>query len=374
MKIVIAPDSFKGTLSSLEVSDIIKKCIENIMPEAEILTVPVADGGEGSLDSFKAFADGNTVTCEARGPFGERIAAEYLLLRDGTAVIETAKAVGLTLAGDKKDPMLTTTLGVGDMIRSALDKGAKKIILTLGGSSTNDGGIGMAAALGATFLKGGKELQPIGKNLIETDAIDLTCLDKRIFDTEFIAMCDVSAVPYGKNGAAYVFSPQKGAKPGDIPILDEGMKNLTNILFHVTGNDYKNLAGGGAAGGLGLAAKAFLNAELKKGIEVVLDLADFDNLIRDADFVITGEGKLDTQSLMGKVIFGISRRTKNADVPLIVLCGLNELTPQEIKAGGIVAVFESNKKRLPFEQIKGSAKCDLMAAAYEACLFIKKLK
>lgn len=363
-KIVIAPDSFKGTMSSVEVAGIIKKAAIDAFPQAEILTLPIADGGEGSLDAFKAFKGGRSVVCDIHDPFMRGIKGEYLITDNGTAVIETAAAVGLSLAGDEKDPMKTTTYGVGELIRSALDNSVREIILALGGSSTNDGGIGMAAALGVKcYDTGGKEYLPLGGTLKDLKRLDFSCIDKRIKEVRFTAMCDVEATITGKNGATYVFSEQKGAKKTDMPVLEEGLINLTKKILEVTGEDYSLLAGGGAAGGMGMGAKAFLNAGLKKGIDTVLELANFENLIDGADLVITGEGKLDRQSLMGKVIYGISQRTIKKGVRLYVVCGLNELEESDLKSRGIDKVFSTNPKKLPFDEIKHRAKEDLEKTA-----------
>ncbi len=351
-------------MSATEVANIIAAEAIKTFPLANIISLPIADGGEGSLETFKAFKNATSIFTSVCDPFMRKRQAEYLMLDNHTAVIETAEAIGLTIAGEEKNPLFTTSYGVGELIQSAIEQGAKSIILALGGSSTNDGGIGMAVALGVRcYNKEGVEFLPRGGDLNKISRLNLSHIDKRIKDTTFTAMCDVDIVVTGANGASYIFAPQKGAKEKDLALLDSGLNHLTALIKATTGEDYLGLLGGGAAGGLGMGAKAFLNASLNSGIDTILSLANFDALLEGADIVVTGEGRLDTQSLLGKVVFGITRYTKKKGVPLYVVCGVNDLNDTALATSGIQAVYPSNPQKLPFEKIRENAKKDLAVAA-----------
>ncbi len=358
MRIIIVPDSFKGTISPFEVTQIIKESILRVIPHAEITEIPIADGGEGTLDCFFALLGGEKVEAKVTGPNFSPVNAKFLLCGK-TAVIEMAQAAGLTLA-KPLSAKSTTTYGVGELILRAESLGAEKIILAIGGSATNDGGCGMAAAMGIKFFDiNGKEFVPVGESLCQIDKIEFAA--KR----DLTVLCDVRNPLFGVNGAAYVYAPQKGASADDVEMLDSGLKHLTDVLKGY-GADIADMPGAGAAGGLGAGAVAFCGGRLQRGIDTMLDLADFDALAEKADIIITGEGSLDSQSFSGKVIDGIISRAKGA--PVIAIVGISKI--DDFRQRGLLRVFESNPLHKPFEQIKGSAKEDLAKCSVDAAQYI----
>lgn len=321
MKIVVACDSFKGSLSSRAVGD---ACARGISSRCEVTVVPVADGGEGTVEAMAGAMSGRIVSCTVHGPLGEPAEAHYAVSGDGkTAVMEMAEASGLTLiAPEHRNPLDTTTYGTGEMIRDALDRGCRTIVMGIGGSATNDGGMGMLAALGATFYDDdARDLEPKGMSLGRVERIDFSELDKRLAQTRFLVACDVDNPLYGPRGAAYVFAPQKGASPEIVELLDQGLKVYAGALAEAVGRDVSGMPGAGAAGGLGAAFAAVLNAELKPGIDLVLDLIRFDELIAGADLVITGEGRIDAQTLMGKTPQGVLQRARAQGIPVVAIGG-----------------------------------------------------
>ncbi len=366
-KIVVAPDSFKGTLSSLEVCNIVKASLLEERNDLEITEVPIADGGEGMAESFMcAMTDSEKIELKAKSPLGRDIDVYYAIVSGDTAVIEMAMASGITIEKEN-DAMKASTYGTGQIIKDALDKGIRKFFLGIGGSATTDGGIGCTAALGGKFLdKDGREVALCGEGLVDIVGIDLSGLDERIKDCDITVLCDVKNPLYGKNGAAYIFGPQKGASEKQVEILDSGLKNLADISAEYLKKDLSQLEGTGAAGGLGFALVAFLGGELKGGIDHILDMLGFDEKVKDADLVITGEGKMDSQSLMGKLPFGVAKRCKHTRVAAIV--GLNVADEKLIDELGISQVVETNPEHLPFEQVKATAKEDLMKAAKKIIL------
>ncbi len=361
-KIVIAPDSFKGTLSSLEVCNLVKQSLLEERDDLEIVEVPIADGGEGMTESFMCAIDGSEkVELKAKSPLGRDIDVYYAVVYGDTAVIEMAMASGITIEKEK-DAMKASTYGTGQIIKHALDKGIRKFFLGIGGSATTDGGIGCVAALGGKFLsKDGKEVPLCGEGLSLIEKIDLSGLDERIKESEITVLCDVKNPLYGKNGAAYIFGPQKGANEKQVEILDAGLKNLADISAEYLKKDFSGYEGTGAAGGLGFALVAFMGGTLKGGIDHILDMLSFNEKVKDADLVITGEGKMDHQSLMGKLPFGVAKRCEHTKVAAIV--GLNTADEKQISELGISQVVETNYLHLPFEQVKATAKEDLIAAA-----------
>ncbi len=308
-KILIAPDSFKGTISSLEVCDILKQSFSQVFKN-EIITLPIADGGEGSIDAFLHIKKGKKVYLKTKDPYFNDIESFYGLLEDGTAIIEMATSAGLPLVKEK-NPLLTTTYGVGQQILHAVQNGSKTIIICLGGSATNEAGCGLACALGAKFFhKDGKEFIPLGQSLKDIENIDLEDLKKNLQGVKINTMCDINNPFYGKNGAAYVFAPQKGADENMVKILDENLKALNDKIKELFNLDLQEVAGSGAAGGMGGGMLAFLDSKLKFGIDVILENAHFDELLKDTLFVISGEGKTDSQSIGGKALCGIAKRCK----------------------------------------------------------------
>ncbi len=342
MKFVIVPDSFKGTLTAKEVCEYVADGILSELPDAEIVCIPVADGGEGTADALGA----EITPVSVSGPFGE--ACDAFIGRIGnTAVIEMASCAGLPLVKDKKNPEITTTYGVGELILRALDDGAKDLLLCLGGSCTNDCGCGMAAALGARFTDAnGKEFVPVGGTLRSIASIDLSSLDKRLSRVSIRAMCDVKNPLFGEHGAAYVFAPQKGADAEAVIRLDAGLRNFAARCLEDLKIDVSELPGGGAAGGMGAGVVALLGGSLVSGIDAVLDTAGFDSHIIGADAVISGEGRLDSQSFGGKVISGIASRMKDSGIPLIAICGSIDREIDDLS--GITAAFSVQSTPLPF--------------------------
>lgn len=360
-KVIIAPDSFKGTISATEVCSIISSVLKEKYSDCETISIPIADGGEGTADAYQSIFGGERIYEKVKSPLSNDIEAYYVMLPDGTAVIEMAAASGITIE-KKNNALLASTYGTGQLIKSALDKGAKKIILGLGGSATTDGGVGCVMALGGKFLDENANNIPLGGiGLEKLEKIDLSGLDERIAETNLTVLCDVTNPLYGESGAAFVYSRQKGASDEDIIRLDNALKSLADVSKETLGKDYSSVSGAGAAGGMGFAVSAFLGGRLQSGIDCILEAADFEEKAKTADLVITGEGKMDMQSLMGKAPFGVAKRSGNTKV--IAVVGLFDADREEAKELGISEIIETNYLHLPFEQIKGRAKEDLKIAA-----------
>lgn len=361
-KVILVPDSFKGTMSSREICGIMERAIHSQYPDAEVVSLPVADGGEGSVDSFLAAMGGEKIAVEAKGPYFENMTSFYGRLPDGAAVIEMASCAGLPLVGSRKCAEKTTTYGVGMLIAAAVESGCRKIIVGLGGSATNDGGAGMAAALGACFYDDdGTSFIPTGETLGKIRRIDLDNLPSILGDVELIAMCDIDNPLCGPNGAARVFGPQKGASPEVVEMLDAGLANLARVVLADLGKDVLRMPGGGAAGGMGAGMVAFLNSELRMGIETVLTVTGFDRHLVGADMVISGEGRLDRQSLGGKVVIGVARRAQKAGVPLVAVVGDVGDDIDDVYAMGVSAVFSINRVAVPFHEARLRCQRDLSA-------------
>ena len=339
-KYVLIPDSFKGTLSSEDICRIASEEILRLEPEAEICAIPVADGGEGTVDAFLAAVGGTRAEVPCTGPCGQEVMGFYGLLPDGTAVVEMAAAAGLPLAGACRDPEKTTTYGVGQLMAHALSRGAKRLVLGLGGSATNDGGCGAAAALGAEFLdEEGRPFVPTGGTLTQIAHIRMKGLRETLAGAEVTVMCDIDNPLCGPAGAAAVFGPQKGADAAMVARMDAGLRHLADMLEKDVGMEVLTLAGGGSAGGFGAGAAAFFGGQLRMGIDVVLDLTDFDRKCRGASLVITGEGHLDSQSLRGKTVVGVARRARALGVPAAALVGGCETALDAVYAEGVSGVF-----------------------------------
>lgn len=359
-KAVIAPDSFKGTLTSIEVCETVKSVLEEKYPNIECVTLPVADGGEGTVDAFLYALGGDNIEVNTTDPTGRKIKACYAVIDGDTAIIETAAASGLTLL-EEKDAMNATTYGTGILLLDALDRGVRKIIIGLGGSATTDGGTGFLTALGVRFTTARGKAVISGAGLSDIADIDISALDKRLKDCEITALCDVTNPLYGKNGAAYVFSPQKGADENQVKLLDNGLKHYAEITSEKLGQDKSMTAGAGAAGGLGFALLSYLSAKFESGAKAVLRICNFDEKIKDADIVITGEGKMDSQSLQGKVPFTVAKQS--VGVPVIAIVGVSEISEAKARENGISGIIETNPKRLPFEEVKKHCKEQLREAA-----------
>lgn len=335
-KVVIAIDSFKGCLPSQEAGEAAACGVRRAWPGCQTLIVPVADGGEGLLEALVSASGGSLVSIHAHCPLMEVREACYGLSRDGqTAFVEMARISGLPLVPEaRRNPLLTTTYGTGELIRDALGRGCRRVLIGLGGSATNDAGMGMLQALGFRFLDNeGKETAPGGQALKEVERIDDADVLPAVRETEFLAACDVRNPFYGPDGAAYVFAPQKGATPEQVEELDEGLRRFSEVIRRHTGKDISTLPGAGAAGGMGGGLAAFLHAELKPGIELMLDTAGFPALLRDADLVITGEGRADRQTLMGKVPAGILAEARKQGIPVALLAGQVEDEVALLEAG-----------------------------------------
>lgn len=349
---ILVPDSFKGTLSAIEVCNIMKSSIKNLYKDANIISVPVADGGEGTVDAFLYALGGEKKSIWVSDAFNEqKILAHYAMLKDNIAVIEMAACAGLPLVKNRLEPDKTTTFGVGELIIDAINSGAKKIILGLGGSATNDGGCGMAAALGVKFKdEQDQEFIPTGGTLSQIYKIDMNNIYSKIKDVEFISMCDVDNPLCGRLGASAVFAPQKGADEDMVKSLDEGLAHLAKIIKRDLHIEVKDIKGAGAAGGLGAGSIAFLQSKLTKGIDVILDTINFDELVSKADIVFTGEGKFDSQSLHGKVVMGVANRSQKYKTPVIVVTGAIGENIQEAYNKGITAIFSINKEPMEFSK------------------------
>lgn len=352
MKIVLAPDSFKGTLSSLEVIQHVESVAHEHFPSLEIVKVPIADGGEGTVEALVLAAGGEYRIVQVTDPLGRKTKACYGVVNNKTAILEMAQASGLPLlSGNERDPMVTTTYGTGELIKAALDEGIRELIIGIGGSATNDGGLGAAQALGIRFLdKAGEEVGFGGQALSRVSSIDTKGLDPRIQECSITVICDVSNPLTGPAGATYTFGPQKGADAKKLEILEAGMKNYATVLAKHVGFDIENTAGAGAAGGLGAALLGFFGATLKSGIDTVLDFVQFDRLLEGADLVITGEGRIDGQSIFGKVPVGVAKRSKEKNVPVAAIVGSMGPDAQKVYMYGIDSIIPAVNGVMPLEE------------------------
>lgn len=323
MKFLIAADSFKGSLTSMEAAECMQEGIRRVFPEADIRMMPAADGGEGTVATVLAGLSGTPVTETVLDPLGRPIQATFAILDTGEAVIEMAQASGLLLvAPEERDVLSATTYGTGQLIRKALDMGCRKICIGIGGSATNDAGAGMAQALGVRLHDAeGRELPPGGGALGTLDHIDCAELDPRLKEADILVMCDVNNPLCGPEGASHIYGPQKGATADMILQLDQNLKHFADIVEEDLSISSRDVPGAGAAGGLGMGLMCFTGARLVRGVDVILDLAAFDEKLEDVDLVVTGEGKLDQQTMRGKVIFGVLERCERLNIPVIAVCG-----------------------------------------------------
>ncbi|MDF7793804.1 glycerate kinase [Pseudomonas syringae] len=353
MKIVIAPDSFKDSLSAQAVADAIASGVAEVWPHAELIKCPMADGGEGTIEALLAACNGELMSASVSGPLGTPVTAQWGWLAESrTAIIEMAMASGLqllTLA--QRDACVTSTEGTGQLISAALDAGARRVILAIGGSATNDGGSGMLAALGARFLNADDQtLAPGGLALADLARIDLSGFDPRLSDVCVEIAADVDNPLCGPNGASSVFGPQKGASPEQVMALDAALGRFADQTAQVLGQDLRNSPGSGAAGGMGFAAKAYLKASFRAGVEVVADLTGLEQALIGADLVITGEGRFDAQTLRGKTPLGVARVAQRRQVPVIVLAGTLGEGYEQLYAHGIGAAFALVSGPMSLEQ------------------------
>ncbi|MCR8643173.1 glycerate kinase [Paenibacillus sp. N1-5-1-14] len=374
MKIIIAPDSFKESMTAMQAAEAIETGMRLILPDAEYIKVPMADGGEGTVQSLVDATNGKLIHLEVTGPLGEPVQAFFGMMGDGkTAIIEMAAASGLHhVAREQRNPLITTTYGTGELILAALDQGAEKIIMGLGGSATNDGGAGMAQALGAKLLKeSGEEISYGGGELNLVDKIDLKQLDSRIRHVEFIAACDVDNPLTGERGASAIFGPQKGATPEMVELLDHNLAHYAVKLTEATGKEVVAQAGAGAAGGMGAAVLAYLNAELKRGVDIVIEAANLAKHMEGADLVITGEGKIDRQTVFGKTPMGVSMTAKVQGIPVIALAGMVAPGSEAVHEIGINALFSIVPGVTTLEEALKDGEANMIRAARNVAMCVK---
>ena len=373
MKILIAPDSFKESLTSIEVADYLKEGFKKADKNFEITKLPLADGGEGTVKSLVAATDGEIKKKEVTDPLGNKVEAIYGILGDEkTGVIEMATASGLPLVPkDKRNPARTTTYGTGELIKAALDQGCTKLIIGIGGSATNDCGVGMAQALGGKFLdEDGKQIGYGGRYLKDIEKIDLSQLDSRIAETEIEVACDVDNPLYGKNGAAYIYGPQKGASKKQVKKLDNGLRHIAEIIKDDLGKEVNEIPGAGAAGGLGAGLSAFLNAKLRPGIKIVMEASKIEEKMKYVDLVVTGEGKIDGQTCSGKTPVGVSRIAKKKDIPVIAVAGTIGEDAEKVYDEGIDFLYSVIDKPMTLKDAIDSADELLLKTGYNLGKFI----
>ena len=351
-RFLFASDSFKGTLSSAQIAEILEDEAHKVFPEAECAALPIADGGEGTVEAVLAACGGDYVSVLVEGPLGGSVEASYGILPDGRCIIELAAASGITLVErDRLNPLRTSTVGFGQLIRHALEHGARSVYLALGGSATNDGGMGALRALGVRFLDAqGNELYGRGEDLSKIASLDVSDLMPEVAEATFIVMCDVTNPLVGPKGATAVFGPQKGGSVEQLAELERGMINYAQVIKRTLGVDVADLAGAGAAGGMGAAAAAFLSANLVSGIDCLMDLAHFDDLLARADCCFTGEGRVDAQSLDGKVLSGVARRCASASTPLYVIAGSISNDAHRLLDRGVTALYPCVDASTPLEE------------------------
>jgi len=355
MKIVVAPDSFKGSLTAIEVSDAIEKGIREVFPEAEIIKIPMADGGDGTVQCLVNATGGKILEEKVIGPLGNEVWAFYGILGDRkTAIVEMAAASGLTLVPEnKRDPLITTTYGTGQLIKAALNQGCRKMIIGIGGSATNDGGAGMVQALGTKLLdKDGEEIGFGGGELKKIVKIDISCMDKRLSDIKVLAASDVNNPLCGPQGASRIYGPQKGATPEIIEELDESLAYFAELIKRDLHKDIKDIPGAGAAGGLGASLIAFLNAELRPGIEIMIEAVKLEQAIKDADLVITGEGKIDSQTIYGKAPIGVAKIAKKHNIPVVAVAAIIEEDSRIFQSYGIDTLIKVSEPPMRLSEIK----------------------
>lgn len=377
MKIVVAPDSYKGSLSALGVAQAMERGILRVFPHAEVCKIPIADGGEGTVEALVAATNGTLRKAAVTGPLGEPVIAPWGILGDGrTAVIEMAAASGLPLvAAEKRNPRLATTYGTGELIRAALDAGLRNLIIGIGGSATNDGGAGMARALGVRFLgDDGEELANGGAALAGLKHIDIDGLDPRLQNCEITVACDVDNPLCGQRGASAVFGPQKGATVEMVAELDEALAHYAVIAEHATGRAVAELAGAGAAGGLGAGLMYFTPARLKPGVDIVLEAVNFAHVVNGAAFVITGEGHTDFQTAFGKAPVGVAKVAKQFNIPVFCLSGGIGDGADDVLTQGIDAIMSICDRPLTLEACMRTGSTLIESASERLCRIIKAVR
>jgi len=378
MKIAVAPNAFKGSLTASEAAECLARGLRRGLPGCEVVKIPVADGGDGTARAVVDASGGRWVPCRVGDPLGRPVEAGFGLTGDGrTAVVEMALASGLALLRpDERDPMRTTTAGTGELIRAALDSGAERILIGIGGSATNDGGIGMARALGARLLDAdGRELEGTGRALARVSRIDLGGLDPRLKRVSVEVACDVTNPLFGPQGAARVYAPQKGATPEAVEALDAGLRHLAAVILRDAGADVASLPGGGAAGGLGAGLVAFLGGRLVPGAEHVLEACGLRGKLAGCDLAVTGEGRLDAQTAFGKAPAAVARVARSLGIPMIAICGSLAADAGALHEIGIVAYFAALEESVPESELaaKGPGMLERCAEEVGRLLALKGL-
>lgn len=379
MRVLVAPDSFKGSLSATQAAEAIAQGVSRACPECQVRQLPIADGGEGTLDALLAGAGGQDLLVSVHGPLGDLVTAHLGILQNGnTAVVEMAQASGLTLIPEeKRNPLFTSSYGTGELMRAALDHGCREIIVTIGGSATVDGGMGLLSALGARFLRAdGSELTPIGQNLPDVASVDLAGFDSRLAECTVRIASDVTNPLCGELGAAPVFGPQKGATPEMVAYLALGLERFAAATERATGCQVANLPGAGAAGGVGAALMSYVGGQMNSGVQVVLDTLKVDQYLRDTDLIITGEGRMDGQTAQGKAPTGIAQRGLRHGCKTIALVGSIAPGYEAVYAQGISAVFPIVNRPMTLEQAMAEAASllsDSAARVVHALLELRKV-
>jgi glycerate kinase len=380
MKVLVCPDKFKGCLEAAEVAEAVAAGLAAGAPGVEAELLPLADGGEGTAEILRSATGGTRRDCAVFDPLGRLVSSYYVVLGDGeTAVVEMAAASGYALlAAEERDPLRASTYGTGELIRSALDSGLRRVIVAIGGSATNDGGMGMAAALGARFLDDrGASLEPCGASLGKVVSIDLSGLDERVRSSEFIVACDVTNPLLGQDGATRVFGPQKGADEVTVGFLEEGMASYARAVEGMSGRELASVPGAGAAGGLGFGLIAFLSARVEPGIEVVMRAVGFAERARGCDLIVTGEGSYDAQTSFGKTVSGVARAARELGVPLVILAGavsrdvVEQADSSDAGEGSPVSCFCVTPRPMPLEEAMASARANLTYAAAQLARFLR---
>ncbi|SDN33137.1 glycerate kinase [Bacillus sp. OK048] len=374
MRFVLAPDSFKESMSAKKAGLAMERGIRSVFPDAECVIVPMADGGEGTVESLVSMTNGEIIKTEVIGPLGEKVIAEYGLLGEGqTAVIEMASASGLeNIKLEDRNPLVTTTFGTGELIKNALDKGVTRILIGIGGSATNDGGVGMLQALGVSFKdQNGQELTFGGGALNQLTTINLSGLDKRIAHVKIDVACDVTNPLIGENGASAIFGPQKGASPEVVQLLDQNLAHYAEIIKRDLGKDIAHSEGAGAAGGLGAGLMAFLNANLKKGVELVIEYTGLEERMAGADYVFTGEGSIDGQTLFGKTPFGVASIAKKYSIPVIAFAGKIGKGVEPLYENGFTSIVGILKGVSSLDEALESGEENLSFAVENICRVLK---
>ena len=358
MKIVISPQAFKGSITAMNAAKAIESGVKSVMPDCETVLIPIADGGDGTLETLIDVMGGDIITEKVTGPLGSKVKANWGALSDQkTAIVEMASTSGLTLIKPKDlDPYKATTYGLGEIISKALDKGYREFIVGIGGSATNDAGAGLAQALGIKLLNSsGKEIELGGFNLKHLDTIDMSGLDPRILESKFNVACDVDNPMCGPEGASAVYGPQKGASQEMITVLDSALQHFSHVVHRDLNKEVKHMPGAGAAGGLGGGMVAFLNASLKKGIDIVLETLEFDEKIEGADLLITGEGQMDFQTVFSKAPIGAAKVGKSKNIPVVSLSGSLGAEYELVHDHGIDAAFSILPRPMTLEEASENA-------------------